>query len=551
MKNLLLALIFGAAFWVAAGQYSETAVPRFQKVEVTIDGVPNEKIWEKALKITDFKIWRTQDKADVDTTVMMCFDNENLYFGLICMEPNVITESENSVWTSDYVEVFFGNLGETQWYRQIVFSTQMKRYNEFIENDQYQLATKVSKNQWSAEMIVPLKYLGKMPNDTFRFNMMRCRRKPKVWRRTIAPIKWAHDVNRFLNMRIYTPADEVTHGPWTFGLTTDFVGVNWETAGPIAANLYIRKQGEASFRKIPADIYASAQQNNRKLHTAYVKNLTPGTAYEYHVGDGNIRTVRTLATQSGDFTFAMTSDIHCHNAELLRVLRNQEVRKAEFLLLNGDISTAFIGRQMCYDGYLDTIIANWNKPFYMIRGNHESRGGAITDYFELFAPHTGKSYFSMFHKGVFFIVLDTDADAKETDSTYLDEQFDWLKKVVASPEFAAAELRVLISHVPFYRSKEVTNLMNSMPPAALAAVDLVLNGHCHNYSKILPGSDKIVTEDTRFKGKSHKFDIKVPCPILVNDQAGAIVVKKDQKKLSVLVLNNAGKTLDTLEVNKR
>ncbi len=549
MKRVLIFLMLAVTILAAAGGYSEISVPRFQNGAMTLDGIPNEKIWDKAVKLTDFKVWKTQRKSDADTTVMMYLDRDNLYFGLVCKEPQKITESADSVWTSDNVEVFFGNLGETQWYRQIVFSPEKKRYNEFIENHQYELTTHVDKGRWSAEMIIPLKHLGKMPGDTFRFNMMRYRRNARDKRTTIADIVWAHDIDRYLTMRIYTPADEVTHGPWTFGVTADFAGVNWETSGAMAANLFVRKAGEKAFRKVPADVFASAQQNNRKLHSVYLKNLAPDTVYEYHVGDEKIKSFRTLSKERGDFTFAMTSDIHCHNAELVNVLRNKKVGKADFLLLNGDISTAFIGRQMCYDGYLDTILANWQKPFYMIRGNHEYRGGAIADFFDLFAPHTGKSYFSMCHKGVFFIVLDTDGDAPYTDSSYMDGQTAWLKSVVESKEFKEADFRILISHVPFFRSSQFEPLMKSIPEKAKNAFDLMLHGHVHCYCKVMPDSGKIISANPRYSNQ--KFSFKVPCPVLTNDVAGSIVVKKTNEKLTVQVMDNGGKTLDSLQIKRR
>ncbi len=549
MKKILTWLILGTALAAIAGNYSEIAIPRFQKWSLTLDGIPDEKLWEKAVKLTDFKLWRTQTKGTADTAVMMCMDRDNLYFGLICKEPMKIHEAPDSIWRSDRVEVFFGNVGETQWYRQIVFSPSKKRYNEFIENSQYQLATHVDKNQWTAEMVIPLKHMGKMPGDVFRFNMLRSRSSAQNELTTLADINWAHDVNLFLTMRIYTPANEVTHGPWTFGVTDSFAGVNWETAGAMAANLFVRKQGEKEFRKVPADVFASAQQNNRKLHTACLKNLSPGTVYEYHVGNEKIRTFSTLTGKRADFSFAMTSDIHCHNAELLNVLHNKEVGKADFLLLNGDISTAFIGREMCYEGYLDTIIANWTKPFYMIRGNHEYRGGAISDFFDLFAPHTGKSYFSLLHKGVFFIVLDTDGDAKAVDSSYLDGQTAWLKKAVAGREFKEAEYRILISHVPSYRSKRFQAMFDSIPEAAKSAFDLMLHGHVHCYCKVMPGSGRIVSVNPRYNNQ--KISFNAPCPVLTNDVSGAIVVNKAAEKLTVQVMDNGGKVLDLLEIKKR
>ncbi len=553
MKNLLIGLIMGlACVLTAAPSYSEIAVPRFQKVNINLDGIPNEDIWSKATTFTDFIVLRTREKTDAPTKAFLCMDRENLYFAIDCDEPVEIFENKGAVtpWSSDNVEVFLANLTEAdQWYRQIAFSTQMKRYNECIDESQYQLATNVGKNKWSAEMIIPLKALGEMPDGFFRFNVLRYRVKGAQHQTTVADVHWGHDMNLFLNMRSYEPATEVIHGPWTFGVRSDFVGVNWETAGLINADIFVRKAGAKEFQKFPANVVANTQQYSRKFHTAYLNNLTPDTEYEYHVGDNQIRRFRTLSKAPADFTFAMTNDIHSHKKKLTNILRNEEVKKADFLMINGDISSAFIGRHMCYDSYLDAIVENWDKAFYPLCGNHEYRGSSIADFFALFAPHTQKSYFSMSHKGVFFIVLDTDADVAYADPNFLKNQQAWLNETVKSKEFQNAEYRVLVSHAPFFTSKTIAQFLDEMPAGPRAKLDLILNAHVHTYCRVNPGSKVITSPRPSYNNRPISFN--APCTVLVSEAAGSIVVQKDSQKLAIRVLTNDGKLLDSLQVKKR
>ena len=224
-------------------------IPQFQKVDLNLDGIPNEPFWEKSGKITDFRIFRNPAVKTSGTTVRICMDNANLYLGLICEEPNgIFTGNPNgSAWAGDNVEIFLASLKDQDWYRQIVIGLNGKRYQEFISEHQYQSAVHLKEKKWSAEIVIPLKYLGNFSSDSLRFNMLRYRKNSREfssWRNVF----WAHDADKFGQLVIFKPAEEVIHGPWTFGITDSCAGINWETAGRIQTEFSYRKKGEKIFR---------------------------------------------------------------------------------------------------------------------------------------------------------------------------------------------------------------------------------------------------------------------------------------------------------------
>jgi len=88
---------------------------RVPKIEAApgIDGSLDEAAWEEAAVADDFMILGGDgEPAPVATRAKVCFDEEALYVGFECEEPNVAgmvraaTEDGAAVWTDDCVEVF-------------------------------------------------------------------------------------------------------------------------------------------------------------------------------------------------------------------------------------------------------------------------------------------------------------------------------------------------------------------------------------------------------------------------------------------------------------
>ena len=526
----------------------EIRIPQFQKVDLKLDGIPNESFWNKSGKITDFRKFRNPSEKTSGTAVRICMDNTNLYIGLICEEPKgIFTGNPNgSAWAGDNVEIFLASLKNGDWYRQIVIGLNGKRYQEFIPENQYQSAVHLGEKKWSAEIVVPLKSLGKFSSDSLRFNMLRYRKNAREFS-SWQNIFWAHDADKFGHLIIFKPEEEVTHGPWTFGITDSCAGINWETSGKIKTAFSFRKKGEKIFRK------KTAEPGNTKYHSVFLKNLLPDTEYEYQTGNGTVYSFRTLTPENADFSFTVTTDIHGRSGMLKEILKNPNVQQSDMIFLLGDMMSAMIGRYSCYEGFLDTIVENWKKPFYCIRGNHEYRGAGANVFFDLFSPLERKSYGAFSHKGIFFLFLDTDGDVKES-SSYMKNQKEWLCNVVKSKEFLKAKFRILLVHKPLMLPSqgggtELKKLFDTLSEKEKRLFDLSLSGHTHHYSKTIPGTKKLYAKHKTKNGMSPVLSLAFP--VMTNDLGGFFLAEKKSSHLLVKVFDETGKIIDEIKLTEK
>lgn len=86
---------------------------------ITLDGELNESVWKTLPKLTDFFEVDPGDnlKADLQTVVMMCMDNDNLYIGAICYEKDVSKIrktycNRDNMFNDDFVDVIFDTYNE-------------------------------------------------------------------------------------------------------------------------------------------------------------------------------------------------------------------------------------------------------------------------------------------------------------------------------------------------------------------------------------------------------------------------------------------------------
>jgi len=527
-------------------------VPQFSEVKIKLDGIPDEKFWTRAAKFSHFKVFHKQEPAPGKTEFKICADKRNLYIALQCNEPKGVFVSplkNGYPWSGDCVEIFFAGVSDDKdWYRQIVLGTNGDTYSEFIRKNEFSFSVKNKKKMWTAEVVVPLEHLGTLVDNSFRFNVLRKHlnaHQYSVWQ----DIFFGHDVWKFAKLTLFTPPEQCIHGPWTFGITSKSVGINWETSGFCNGIVFYRKKGEEKFQSIKSNIVAGVQQYNCKLHPVYLHNLETDTEYEYHLGDDDtLYSFRTLAVEPADFSFAVTSDIHTRSYDLDAILTAPAVKKTDLMFLAGDMVSAMIGRNICYDAFLDSLVKNCHQAYYCIRGNHEYRGGASGAFFDLFADPEQRSYFAFQHKGIFFILLDSDGDQRD-DSVYIEKQIDWLKITVGSKEFQQAEYRVVIAHKPLFLGNQIKKIFNQLSVQERNSIDLMITGHVHAYAKVLPGNPLVYAPGNKLDQTEHKQNESFPQ--LINDASGYILVNKDSEKLSVKVFDRHLKCVDKLLIKRK
>ena len=463
----------------------------------------------------------------------------------------------------DHVEIFFGESGETGWYRHFAVSAGGGRFSEFAELSDWEAVTAVADDRWSAEIRLPLSLLP-LTGESVGFNIARQRSAAKqllVWVHTGSAF---HNIDRLGRLYFLPPEPEcVLHGPWVCQPDSTSVEIGWETAGAGATVVEYRRKGETEFRIAYADPVSGTIRRDKSLHRARLKNLTPGSEYEYRLkmlfpelGKESPATglfsFRTNAGSARDFSLLLTSDLHCRTGELMRILHTQEADNADFAILLGDMVTASPGRRIYYDGFLDAMLRKWRKPFVISTGNHEFRGCGAGAWFDLFAGRDGSGYFTFSHGGVFFIVLDVAGDYNpslpELEKAYRTRQREWLQTVTETGDFLHADFRVVLSHEALVSPELGSHAVFEMIDGLLTGpgvIDLMIGGHEHCYCRSTPGEKAL-------HGNSPKLcrypAWALPFPVVLNDYCAHLELSRQGDVLTVRAFDSTGKNIDSFSV---
>lgn len=463
----------------------------------------------------------------------------------------------------DHVEIFFGESGETGWYRHFAVSAGGGRFSEFAELSDWEAVTAVADDRWSAEIRLPLSLLP-LTGESVGFNIARQRSAAKqllVWVHTGSAF---HNIDRLGRLYFLPPEPEcVLHGPWVCQPDSTSVEIGWETAGAGAAAVEYRRKGETEFQIAYADPVSGTIRRDKSLHRARLKNLTPESEYEYRLkmlfpelGKESPATglfsFRTNAGSARDFSLLLTSDLHCRTGELMRILHTQEADNADFAILLGDMVTASPGRRIYYDGFLDAMLREWRKPFVISTGNHEFRGCGAGAWFDLFAERDGSGYFTFSHGGVFFIVLDVAGDYNpslpELEKAYRTRQREWLQTVTETGDFLHADFRVVLSHEALVSPELGSHAVFEMIDGLLTGpgvIDLMIGGHEHCYCRSTPGEKAL-------HGNSPKLcrypAWALPFPVVLNDYCAHLELSRQGDVLTVRAFDSTGKNIDSFSV---
>lgn len=133
------------------------------------------------------------------------------------------------------------------------------------------------------------------------------------------------------------------------------------------------------------------------------------------------------------------------------------------------------------------------KPFFYVRGNHETRGHYARHLKKYLDLPNDKYYYASTIGDVRFIVIDGGEDKADTSrhyygladfDTYRLEQLQWLKKEVDSEDFKKASFRIIITHMPIIKNKNNWYGMEFLakhygPILQNAGIDIMISGHLH------------------------------------------------------------------------
>lgn len=302
--------------------------------------------------------------------------------------------------------------------------------------------------------------------------------------------------------------------PYLQHLAMDGVTVCWITDKPAFSHVEYWPADAPQDVKIQHTVKDGLVLANNRINKIRLSGLKPGQSYAYRVVSKEIvefkaysktfgSTVtsetfsfRTVDPDSKTAALLVMNDVHDrpHSFAVLESLYGS--KDYQEVLLNGDTFDYQTGEQQLIDHLIKPCTALFasNKPFMLMRGNHETRGDfayALGQYFENIDD---TAYFAFTRGPVFFVALDTGEDkADDADAYHGMAKFDefrekqaaWLKTVLESAEAKKARYRVVLMHIPPYHSGDWHGTMHCQkvfgPVLANGQVDLVISGHTHRY----------------------------------------------------------------------
>lgn len=294
---------------------------------------------------------------------------------------------------------------------------------------------------------------------------------------------------------------------------------------PTTAILFFELDTPSDGLVLYAPIEEPARQNsitlsaNEVRHQITLENLQPGTAYEVKVGLGlqsdlqepgfgsdtwGTVTFHTPAEQLESIRFGVLGDSGFGEQATFDVVKQMAAENLDFAINTGDVVYRIDENTDPYEAYalkwygpLESILRA--MPVYPVVGNHDVEQSTLWNdipfYYLAFPPfpnpHLGQSayqdrnqWYAFAYGTVQFLMLDTQVFYSEPGRA---EQDVWLAERLSDPSY---EHTVVAFHVPPFSSGGV-HQYDGMPVRSWAPlfeasnVRLVLQGHSHNYERLL------------------------------------------------------------------
>lgn len=357
----------------------------------------------------------------------------------------------------------------------------------------------------------------------------------------------------------------ITSGPIIQGIDENNFAVIW-TTNYKSTGIVEYGSDEGSLKSITSNenglidvnttthkVVISTNSKNVMLRVAStrIKELSEGGVKYRNTAKSDFVTVDT-AKGDENVSFYTLSDVHGNKNIYEKFLSNKDY---SFALLNGDALDC-IERS---DSFIKQVLKpasqyTKSKPLYIVRGNHETRGGYARELSNSMVLPNGRYFYSFKAGPVFAIVLDS-GDGNDTVSSddlrygltsfkeYRDEQTQWLKEVCNSEEYKNATFKIAFIHAPLQATSEPVIEEENMYISKwreifnTSKIDAVLSGHTHVPEVIQPD------------GKLYKY------PNVIggghsNEDYMAIKTEATQSQLKISFVNMEGEEQEVYNISK-
>ena len=365
-------------------------------------------------------------------------------------------------------------------------------------------------------------------------------------------------------------AVKIIHGPYLQAVSDTEATVMWVTDTKALSWVEVAPDDGTNFYHVERPQFYQTYLGKRvygTVHQIRITGLEPGKTYRYSTSSkevvdikghrvtyGHVATTKvygknfkniftTLDPKKESTQFVMLNDIHAKQEKMDALLNTLEPGKTDMVFFTGDMVSMVPTEEILFQGFVDLAVSRFAKqvPFYLARGNHETRGLFATSFLTYFPTLTGMPYYTLKHGDVFYIVLDGGEDKPDSCLEYYETaQYDnyrkaeaeWLKKVVESDECKNAKYRIVVMHMPPIGGKNMWHGPKHagecfFPVLNKANITVMLSGHTHKYSYNTPE-----TTDAEF-------------PILVNAHNTALKANVTKNGVTIDVIDMSGSVKHT------
>jgi acid phosphatase type 7 len=354
----------------------------------------------------------------------------------------------------------------------------------------------------------------------------------------------------------------ITHGPYLQNIGTSGVTIIWTTNKPAIPGVNLTApDGKTHFIR---NSHEGIIDGGGLLHKIKINGLEPGNSYKYSInsvqvlkyqayriyyGDtiaGKAEVFTTPSLKSDKINFTVINDVHENSGKMASYLKSGNRAGQDFYFFNGDMVDYLQSTNQLFPGFIDTAATYFaaRKPFYYVRGNHETRGFIARELKDYFDYKDDRFYYSFDNGPVHFVVLDCGEDKPDNNRYYYGladydsyrlEELEWLKKEVKSDAYKNAKHRILIIHMPIIKEEKsaygIKFLADNFGPVLQGTdLNLMMSAHTHR--------------NTFYEAGKSGFGY----PVLVNSNNSFVEVEADLQGIKAVVKDLEGKIINTYSI---